>query len=81
MARKAGKLNFGSWDDFLPAFRDAYGEGREEWSKAYRNSGNRKTPRSGTNSENISDSLRAIFVLDGLLFSRFWPFSTVAYYI
>ncbi len=36
MARRAGKLNFGSWDDFLPSFRDAYGEGREEWSKAYR---------------------------------------------
>ena len=31
MARLAGKLS-----GFGDAFRDAYGEGREEWAKAYR---------------------------------------------
>ena len=33
MVRKAGKLNLGGfWD----AATEAYGEGREEWAKAYR---------------------------------------------
>ena len=53
MARKAGKLNWGSWGDGLDAFKDAYGEGREEWAKSYREG--RKSAGKAENAPRINE--------------------------
>jgi len=51
MIKKAGKL--GGFQEFKDAFKDAYGEGREEWTRSYREG--RKSLKKSENAPRINE--------------------------